>query len=67
VHRDLPPCMGGEDFSFMLNECKGAYIWMGQAGGPSGCMVHNPRYDFNDEILAFGASYWAKLVERLLA
>ncbi|MEO1480835.1 MAG: M20 aminoacylase family protein [Myxococcota bacterium] len=66
VHRNLPPCMGGEDFAYMLNERPGAYIWMGQAGGPSGCMVHNPRYDFNDEILATGASYWAKLVERVL-
>ncbi|MEM6532804.1 MAG: M20 aminoacylase family protein [Myxococcota bacterium] len=66
VHRNLPPCMGGEDFSFMLNERPGAYIWMGQAGGPSGCMVHNPRYDFNDGILATGASYWVKLVERVL-
>ncbi|MEO1173679.1 MAG: M20 aminoacylase family protein [Myxococcota bacterium] len=66
VHRNLPPCMGGEDFAYMLNERPGAYIWMGQAGGPSGCMVHNPRYDFNDQILATGASYWAKLVERVL-
>ncbi len=67
VHRDLAPCMGGEDFAFMLNERPGAYIWMGQAGGPSGCMVHNPKYDFNDGILSLGASYWAKLVERVLA
>ncbi|MEL6338354.1 MAG: M20 aminoacylase family protein [Myxococcota bacterium] len=66
VHRDLPPCMGGEDFAFMLEKRPGAYIWMGQAGGPSGCMVHNPRYDFNDAILPIGASYWAKLVERVL-
>ncbi|MEO0812644.1 MAG: amidohydrolase, partial [Myxococcota bacterium] len=67
VHRNLPPCMGGEDFAFMLNKRPGAYIWLGQAGGPSGCMVHNPKYDFNDGILSLGASYWAKLVERVLA
>lgn len=67
VHRSLAPCMGGEDFAFMLNERPGAYIWMGQAGGPSGCMVHNPKYDFNDGILGLGASYWVKLVERVLA
>ncbi|MEM6273837.1 MAG: M20 aminoacylase family protein [Myxococcota bacterium] len=66
VHRDLPPCMGGEDFAFMLEKRPGAYIWMGQAGGPSGCMVHNPRYDFNDAILPLGASYWARLVEHVL-
>ena len=63
---DPPPSMGAEDFAFMLNEKPGSYVWIGQAGGPSGCMVHNPRYDFNDEILPVGASYWAKLVETAL-
>ncbi len=64
VHRDLQPCMGSEDFSFMLNERPGNYIWLGQAGGPSACMVHNPKYDFNDAILPTGASYYARLVEK---
>jgi len=63
---DPAPSMGAEDFAFMLRERPGSYVWIGQAGGPSGCMVHNPRYDFNDEILPVGASYWAKLVESAL-
>ncbi|WP_158044454.1 M20 aminoacylase family protein [Skermanella pratensis] len=66
VVHDPAPSMGAEDFAFMLNERPGSYVWIGQAGGPSGCMVHNPRYDFNDEILPIGASYWAKLVESAL-
>jgi hippurate hydrolase len=63
VDRDMEPVMGAEDFSYMLLKRPGAYIAMGQAGGPSGCMVHNPRYDFNDEILPVGASWYASLVE----
>ena len=66
VRRDIDPSMGAEDFAFMLQHKPGAYVWLGQAGGPSGCMVHNPRYDFNDEILPLGASYWTRLVERAL-
>jgi len=66
VFTDLDPCMGGEDFSFMLNARPGAYIWMGQGSGPSACMIHNPGYDFNDAILPLGASYWVKLVEKTL-
>jgi len=63
VSRDMEPVMGAEDFSFMLELRPGAYIAIGQAGGPSSCMVHNPRYDFNDEILPIGASFFATLVE----
>ena len=63
---DPAPSTGAEDFAFMLDKKPGSYVWIGQAGGPSGCMVHNPRYDFNDEILPVGASYWAKLVETAL-
>ncbi|MBO1073744.1 M20 aminoacylase family protein [Roseomonas marmotae] len=60
------PTMGGEDFSFMLNEKPGSYLMLG--GGRSGTdpQVHHPRYDFNDEILPIGASYFATLAERLL-
>ena len=61
-----PPVMGAEDFSFMLEAVPGAYLWIGQAGGPSACGVHNPSYDFNDEILPIGASVFARLVERRL-
>jgi len=60
VRRDKPPSMGSEDFSFMLNERPGCMIGIGQ-GGEFG--VHHPAYDFNDEILPIGMSYWARLVE----
>ncbi len=66
VHGHLGPSMGAEDFAFMLEQRPGAYAWIGQGGGPSGCLLHNPRYDFNDEILPVGASYWATLVETVL-
>ncbi len=67
VHRDLAPCMGSEDFAYMLHARPGSYIWIGNGLGAGGCFLHNPGYDFNDEILPIGASYWATLVERELA
>lgn len=66
VHRDFHPTMGAEDFSYMLQERPGAYIWFGQGGGPLGCGLHNAHYDFNDDILPMGAGYLAALVERAL-
>ena len=60
------PTMGGEDFSFMLNAKQGNYIMLGAARTESDPQVHHPKYDFNDEILAIGASYWATLAEQLL-
>jgi amidohydrolase len=57
------PSMGAEDFAFMLNEKPGCYVWLGNGPGAGGCMLHNPNYDFNDDILTIGASYWARLVE----
>ena len=67
VLRDLDPKMGAEDFSYMLNERPGCYIWLGNGPGESGCWLHNPHYDFNDDILPLGASYWARLTETRLA
>ena len=67
VSLDKDPMMGAEDFAFMLNEKPGAYMWIGNGPRDGGCMLHNPHYDFNDEVLPFGASYWAKLVETRLA
>jgi len=67
VVRNANPKMGAEDFSFMLNERPGCYVWIGNGPGESGCWLHNPHYDFNDEILPLGASYWARLVETRLA
>ena len=59
--------MGSEDFAYMLQARPGSYIWIGNGAGAGGCFLHNPGYDFNDEILPVGASYWATLVERELA
>ena len=60
---DPTPSMGGEDFAFMLEKKPGCYIWMGNGGGGEGKMLHNAGYDFNDEALPWGASYWSQLVE----
>ena len=65
VDRDLTPTMGSEDFAFMLQAKPGAYVFIGN--GKNGAGLHNAHYDFNDEILPIGASYWARLVERVLA
>lgn len=66
VIRDPQPCMGGEDFAFMLQERPGCYVWIGNGSSGNGRMLHNARYDFNDDALPIGASYWARLVENLL-
>ncbi|HEV8094602.1 MAG TPA: M20 aminoacylase family protein [Burkholderiales bacterium] len=63
VLTDAEPTMGGEDFSFMLQARPGAYVFLGQGGGPSGCFLHNPGYDFNDDVIPLGAGYLAALVE----
>ncbi|WP_029058086.1 M20 aminoacylase family protein [Stappia stellulata] len=60
VDTDVPPTMGGEDFSFMLEERPGAFIF---AGNGDTAMLHHPAYDFNDELIPVGCSYWVKLVE----
>ncbi|SMR72302.1 hippurate hydrolase [Aliiroseovarius halocynthiae] len=54
--------MGAEDFAYMLDERPGAYLFLGQGDGP---YVHHPEYDFNDEVSAYGASFFARLIERL--
>ena len=63
----VPPTMGSEDFAFMLQAKAGCYVFVGNGPGAGGCMLHNPHYDFNDEVLPLGASYWANLVEHILA
>ncbi len=63
VTRDLEPSMGAEDFSFMLQVKPGAYLRIGQ-GGEGSCMLHNSRYDFNDDILPLGAALHASLIEQ---
>lgn len=66
VIRDVAPSMGGEDFSFMLNARPGAMLWLGNGPGEDGCFLHNARYDFNDDALPIGVSFFARLAERFL-
>jgi amidohydrolase len=64
---DVPPIMGSEDFSFMLQARPGCFMFIGNGDGPvGGCMVHNPNYDFNDAILPTGVRYWVELVRTAL-
>ena len=63
VDHTLPPMMGAEDFAFMLNARPGAFIWVGN-GDSAG--LHHPAYNFNDDVIPFGTSYWVKLVETAL-
>lgn len=66
VRRNELPSMGAEDFSYMLREKPGCYVWLGNGAGTGSCSLHNPNYDFNDESLPVGVSYWVRLVERVL-
>ncbi|MBB4053155.1 hippurate hydrolase [Devosia subaequoris] len=63
VDADAEPSMGGEDFSFMLNERPGAYIFLGNGDSTE---LHTDTYDFNDEAIPVGVSYWVRLVEKAL-
>ena len=60
VDTDARAVMGGEDFSFMLNARPGAFIFMGNGDSAN---LHHPEYDFNDDAIPFGCSYWADIVE----
>jgi hippurate hydrolase len=64
---DVAPTMGGEDFAYMLEAKPGAYIFIGAGEEVEGKKLHQINYDFNDELLPIGASYWAQLVETVLA
>jgi hippurate hydrolase len=66
VRKDELPSMGAEDFAYMLREKPGCYVWLGNGPGTGGCTLHNPHYDFNDEIIGLGVRYWANLVEHTL-
>jgi amidohydrolase len=63
VDPDAPPIMGGEDFAYILEACPGAYIMIGAGEGAD---LHHPAYNFNDEIIPAGASYWAEIIEQRL-
>jgi len=64
VDIEVPPVMGAEDFAFMLQERPGAFIFVGN-GDSAG--LHHPAYDFNDETIPVGTSYWVRLAETALA
>lgn len=66
VDTNYPPTMGSEDFAFMLNARPGCYLLIGNGDGEGGCLLHNASYDFNDEIIVQGVSYWCHLVETRL-
>lgn len=64
---DSKPVMTSEDFGYMLQQKPGAYILLGNGeDGVGGCSLHNPSYDFNDEILSIGADFWVELVQSQL-
>ena len=63
VKTNMAPSMGAEDFAYMLEKIPGSYIWLGAGEGKSGCMLHNSKYDFNDDILPLGIAYWEQLVK----
>ena len=58
--------MAGEDFGCMLQHMPGCYVLAGNGDGTGSCSVHNPHYDFNDQLIPFGAAYWVALVETAL-
>ena len=77
VQRHVEPTMGAEDFAYMLQEKPGAYIFLGNGDTSGGhrttghglgpCTLHNPSYDFNDDLIPIGATFWQLLVKRFLA
>jgi hippurate hydrolase len=75
VVRGAEPTMGGEDFSYFLLQRPGAYLFLGNGEGghrgtghgPGPCTLHNTSYDFNDDLIPVGASYWVALARRFLA
>ena len=64
VEADVPPVMGAEDFSYMLQARPGAFVFIGNGATAD---LHNAAYDFNDEAIPFGVSYWVRLAETTLA
>lgn len=75
VNTSIEPTMGAEDFAFMLQQKPGCYVFIGNGEGGhrdvghglGPCNLHNPSYDFNDQLLPIGATYWVRLVEAYLA
>ena len=63
VHMEIKPSMGGEDFSYLLNEKPGSYLYIGQKDENHTAYLHTTKYDFNDRLLPFGVNFWVKLVD----
>jgi hippurate hydrolase len=70
VRTDDLPSMGAEDFAYMLREIPGCYVWLGNGSaadaGVGACSLHNPHYDFNDQIIPLGVAYWVRLAQHQL-
>ncbi len=66
VAADFKPVMVSEDFSYMLQDIPGCFVFIGNGEGEGGCTIHNPGYDFNDDVLTLGASYWVSLARNFL-
>lgn len=74
VNTQVEPTMGAEDFAFMLQTKPGCYVFIGNGEGAhrdvghglGPCNLHNPSYDFNDDLLPLGATYWVRLAEQFL-
>ncbi len=66
VNPDVEPVTGSEDFGYMLQAKPGCYAFIGNGPGAGGCLLHSPHFDFNDEIISIGASYWVALVDDVL-
>lgn len=64
VFENIDPSMGGEDFSYMLNEKPGAYLYIGQQDKNHNSKLHTTSYDFNDDLLPIGVNFWVKLVHK---
>ena len=61
------PSWPEEDFSYLLENKPGCFMFIGNGEGEGGCSIHNPNYDFNDDVLTLGSSYWVKLAESFLS
>ena len=66
VNTEVEPVTGSEDFGYMLEAKLGCYAFIGNGPGTGGCLLHSPTFDFNDDIIPIGASYWVRLVEQVL-
>ena len=64
VFENIDPCMGGEDFSYMLNKKPGSYLYIGQQDENHKAYLHTSKYDFNDNLLPVGVNFWVELVRK---